>query len=345
MGRCKEYLSPIPWLLTACLAAFSLAVRAQTVVDDADPDATRVAREQAADLAISGTPERSAALRATLAAAGRALIDDRGRRRVQSLSMQPSPSAVPNILAVDSDRRYQNWLDRQPAVFQLRALGQPRRGARSIGGHPVESLAAFDEVTALIKTRKGTICSGVLVERKTVLTAAHCLCAQPELVYIGLTSPRDRFDRNNRVFAIAKRVLPTGIDVGTDSCKADQQGVEKRKGKDVGVIVLKGTGVGASLVKIPAHLSSDAELATVQEGQDIYAVGFGRMGFTGATGVKNWVRVPVLSPACSSADVLRYGCVEGKEMVSLRHDSWTYGPWPLRRRQRRSSHGPSLRRW
>lgn len=324
-------MSLAPRISVLCIGLVATAVAAMVpaqepapgpsvVADDPDPQATANARDLAARLAASGTPEHTAALRAGLQEVGRLLVTDRGRRSARrARDVLATPAAIrPVVLGIDSDPTYQDWLENQTAIYSLRSIGLPRLFGRSVNGIYIQDDKRFAEVIALVKSRGKTICSGVLVTPRVVLTAAHCVCLKPDRVYLGRT-PRsvDDWVTHKRSFAIREWGLPNGLSADGAACRLDTPASAQLHGRDYAVLVLS-RSVDESYTQPVVHIADKKDIGRLQKGDKLVVIGFGRNpAFNETSGWKNYVEIPVLSPRCGEDNTAgRYGCRPDRELVS-----------------------------
>lgn len=147
-------------------------------------------------------------------------------------------------------------------------LTAPAAGPQPIiGGERVDA-SEWPSVVAILGVVPGlhataTLCTGVLVDAKTVLTAAHCLVDAEDydgiVVYFG-----------DSIYSTAPGRRTTASDFGVDpkycaECKVDAH--------DFGYVVLDGEVSGVPLV--PPLVSQEEWDAVMQEGAEVVLVGFG----------------------------------------------------------------------
>jgi hypothetical protein len=203
--------------------------------------------------------------------------------------------------------------------------------ARIIGGRVAEPC---DFPNAVAVTSPFGLCSGVLVDDRAVLTAAHCLC------HLGIERMQDGVYNENVTEQVevkaARAVTDASIrSVGLKmqrpyakfnnrfSCPTMLSGPDW--GRDLAVLFLKERLISncpqrfrpARIASPRAYFSPDARVFTI--------VGFG-LDDLGASGVKRWANVPVVSKICGESNApANYGCLSGHEAVfadrDLRRDS------------------------
>lgn len=224
-----------------------------------------------------------------------------------------------NNYAIDEDPAYLNAMAEMLEAEQPALLPEDNTlGLRHVGGTliPPDS-KAFDEVAALIAhpLKPESYCSGTLTKPDTILTAAHCLCEDPGWIGLGndmsseTRPPRfEELDRNDRW-------IPENVRCAGTGAKAS------RKGRDFALIRLQDPLRGGLRPTFP-RLATASEISALKSGDRIYTVGFGARAVINNTpigaGPKNFVLSPVISPRCERSQYdPDYGCVAGKEMVSI----------------------------
>lgn len=302
---------------TLCLLAAADSVHAQ---EKALPVAEAVKAYAARLGAQPGTPQYAAALRDGLMKAADQLKTDQGYNTTRSVTLTPAATRSPmQVLAIDSDPDYQAWLEQAALlpVIDLTIARAGRMAVRSVGGEKLTNPALFPEVGMALQLPSSGYCSGVLMNRRTLLSAAHCLCSykQGHLVVFGLGIP----SKQRYPMKIAKVRQREPID-----CADGWQSV---RGRDIAVIRLSEDVPVAAVSATASIADADAiHREFARQNRLLWTVGFGYMD-TKATGEKNVALVPILSPDCSRAgDESKYGCVRGREILAK--DPRRVGPCP-----------------
>ncbi len=240
------------------------------------------------EITQQGTPQYSATFRHLVDLAGRAQFFNKTGIYLGSELQSPT------LTKFDFDSRY---------TARLRALVT---GGGRIWVPQAAAAGEFPQVVAVIDA-SGDLCTGTVIAKSSVLTAAHCACVPtPRHVVIG-----------NNAWAfestvVTRAYVPDGIDCANlESGSADVSLREFAKG-DVGILVLQSP---VSIQPSPLALES-----ALQQGSTGTIVGFGKTD-TGVLGVKNRADTLIVSDRCSGyvngeSDSTYYGCVSGREIVA-----------------------------
>jgi hypothetical protein len=169
-------------------------------------------------------------------------------------------------------------------------LAQPE--ARIWGGVPV-SAGAFPDCVA-VGAANGFCCSGTLIGKNVVVTAAHCVAGECDFrIFIGDNS---NLTNKGKVFSVKKAVAHENYDDQTNR-------------NDIAILILESDVTNVTPRRIVS--TADADAAT-----SLRAVGFG-VTQTGVFGVKSMVDVAVATCDCASpAAQGKYGCHGGLEAVA-----------------------------
>ena len=245
---------------------------------------------------------------------------------------------APTVLDVDGDPRYQDWLlsaaDR-PLItdlsFETRELVQAELSepvqARTIGGVRIRNENVFPEVALAFEPPSIGFCSGVLIDKRAIVTAAHCLC-QGSIKYAV-------FGRDFRDIE-AHRVRVVGQEWHKEEIKCPNTGASDLEhwrslaGRDIAVLRLA-TAVPEK-VALPAALSEPTLARQLFDAgnRSLVVVGFGHTE-AGDQDIKTLAITGILSADCSGnragvTDAAYYGCALGKEILAK--DLRLVGPCP-----------------
>lgn len=225
------------------------------------------------------------------------------RRKVAgAFGARPSRSSIFSQSLVDRDPRYRENLvmGLKVGIVSLTAPGTYRPYVW--GGSPTNQ---YPYVVAVVGSRE--ICTGVVLNGNTVLTAAHCFC----------NNNIRQIHTGSAVF----RGSPVAV-VGTPKSMSTVDCHAKDHGRDVGLLYLP----------MPTNLPS-ARLATPESLAQIVGrqpnvlriIGYG-LTQDGGLGAKNFVDLPVASVNCGGvvplsgganvSDKDYYGCLPNQEMVA-----------------------------
>ena len=149
-----------------------------------------------------------------------------------------------------------------------------------------------------LQTAQGALCSGVLIDEATVVTAAHCFCRgdEPQLIVFG---PSMNLTEAKVVKVNAARSKPKA------ACEAYADG-------DVAVV-----GLAEKAQATPITIAAPA---LITGAKSVRIVGFG-LTEKGTSGAKLMVDVPIASHSCEGTsdrgtDASVYGCYPDAEMVA-----------------------------
>lgn len=262
----------------------------------------REVEPQLARLYGKGSPEYVAALQAHLEAltkaAGTKELSPDDPRAFQRKA-PPRDSEAPFVFPINEDPRAAKALElqRQQIIREVTAV-MPRVH----GGRPTLDPSGRDRFphTVALKSANGgarSLCSGVLVAARAVLTAQHCVCdlkldAKSE-VHIGLNVGQGQVYRVTQVVSFARVACPT-----------------RAFGDDLALVFFNAASA-------PAPLAPIGLIQRIEVGTPLWVAGFGEQEDLDI-GQKLTAQIGVVSPICGHpTDPARYGCVAGKEVVLL----------------------------
>ena len=215
--------------------------------------------------------------------------------------MAPSDVEAPVVFPIHQDPRTAQALEMQ----RLEMLQAPKKDRvfkrRMYGAGPTLNPTGgdrFPHTVALRSTTNGVICSGVLVGRRAVMTAQHCVCDlkldNGSEVHFGLSIGGGPVLQVKQVASFAQVGCPARPD----------------RGRDLALVFLDAPSAPVA----PAELASTSRVMT---GTGLWVAGFGEQE-SGRAGEKLTAQIRVVSRNCGTpGDETTYGCAAGREAVLL----------------------------
>jgi endonuclease G len=212
------------------------------------------------------------------------------------------------LAAMSSVRRDPTWL-KNHTKWMTEVLKQPNP-MRVLGGDSAGDTEFLDCVAVMSNPQKSPscLCSGTLIGKNVVLTAAHCVvdgCA--DRVFIGSNS----------------NVLNSGVFIPIKTSIPHPQYDSLSGSHDLAVLILERDADGevkALTSKSGKVVVPIRELATKTEidgASYVEVVGFGVTTLLlQQSGIKTKVQLPIASVACTDSGSDKYGCNNGSELVA-----------------------------
>ncbi|MEM7530221.1 MAG: trypsin-like serine protease, partial [Pseudomonadota bacterium] len=218
---------------------------------------------------------------------------------------------------IDRDPVYQRWLAAArpgplPDVLPPRGIGPRVSYGADLTG------AKMPDVVALTRSNGTVQCTGILLNRDTVMTAAHCYCeGAPAAAVIGLSTDAPVA----RIPLASQRALPAGMEPpsrfgSVSACK------RAAVGQDIALARLSKT-VTSRQARSIVPIANGPEIRSVRNGSTLAVVGFGHTE-TGRIGQKALTSVPITNWGCSATGGVsgsaQTGCRRNVEFVSVMID-------------------------
>lgn len=208
---------------------------------------------------------------------------------ISSFAVQtPPPDDAARPRLADEDPTVIEWRRRAADAPRAQPEGAMDMGPRIAYADEVAT-GAFRQVVALVNNAGDTTCTGVLIGRDVVLTAAHCVCAdyRPVRAVIGETVANKVRD-----IPVTRLNVPGGVDhaAGLETCR------KSARGRDYMILRLK-TNVPQGEMSAPARLVGSAQSGAIHRGATALAVGFGFDELL-VSGIKRRGAVPITQPRC-----------------------------------------------
>jgi V8-like Glu-specific endopeptidase len=249
-----------------------------------------------------GTPQYLAALQARLEAHAKSALKPAsappapaGRSpTTRSISALPDELEPPVLFPIHRDPRTAQALEQQRLEME-----RSRPKFRMYGGAPTVDDTGRDRFPYTVALRSGgRICSGVLVGRRAVMTAQHCVCrlnlGAGSEVHFALSIGTGTVARVTQVASYARHGCPADPDLG----------------HDVALVFLDTPTAPVA----PAEVGNTLRVKT---GTALWVVGFGEQEDRD-TGQKLTAQIRVVSRNCGApGDPSTYGCESGREAVLL----------------------------
>lgn len=290
--------------------------------------AAEATRAYALKFGPPGSPAYVAALRVATEKAAEEMLKQRAKP-LHKRSVDMNAPTVPTVevlrqpLSIDSDPRYVALLDEAAAmpVVEIGAKDDEKVEVRSIGGTVTSEYKEIGYAASISSPIKG-ICSGVLIDRRTVLTAAHCVCGPTPIKQVV-------FD--NKLRGSNRRIAVSGAPRSHEAVRCpsatvtEAEYLKSLKGNDIAVIRLKEAVPTSIAPSIPSSQIGSPSLLKQQHAAGnrwLIVVGFGWIDPGGGDDLKNTARVPILDPDCSGerapglSDESVYGCRSGREILA-----------------------------
>jgi secreted trypsin-like serine protease len=231
---------------------------------------------------------------------------------LNSEAIQERRLAVPRT--PDNDPVYRAWLfNAQSGPVADIMPTRRNRGRVSFGADVPKT--NYQEVVSLGSGPGKGSCSGVLLTRDTIVTAAHCFCENaPQVAVFGsqTASPKGQL-------RISDFRVPVGVKLPTNGNSASMC-KNSVKGRDIALVQLElpaESAFSSQLVRVAPVTTMDTHART---GATIIVAGLGRTE-GGRDEVKAVTTVPITNAYCADFGGVsgrRYvGCEPGEEFVSL----------------------------